>query len=113
MGKAQRAHPPPPRCSPTCGPWRRGRWARRASFDKLRSAPLATQSARYDSNLESALLVELDRCLAEEHEIRRRDRNGPVDAEDRNLELVPGLDGIRQHHAVRNVEPLDGRRTGD
>src|SRR6266446_8949366 len=60
-----------------------------------------------------ALLVELDRCLAEEHEIRRRHRNRPVNAEDRDLDLVPGLYGIGEHHAVGDVEALDGGRAGD
>src|SRR5215831_15537604 len=56
------------------------------------------------------LFVKFNRCLAEKYEVRRRDRNWAVDAEDRNLELVIRLDRIGKHYPVRNVEALDRGR---
>src|SRR5437016_4377634 len=60
-----------------------------------------------------SLFVEFNRCPPEKQEVRRRDRNWSVDAEDRNLELVARLDRIGEHDSIRNVEPLDRRRAGD
>src|SRR6516165_1473860 len=57
------------------------------------------------------LLVEFHRRLAEEHEIRWDNRDRPIDAEDRDLDLVTGLDGIGDDDPVRDVKALDrGRR---
>src|SRR5258707_6819460 len=54
------------------------------------------------------LLVELHLGVAEEDEIRRRDRDRTVDAEYRDLEFVAGVDGFGEHDAVGHVEALDG-----
>src|SRR5262249_53965009 len=59
------------------------------------------------------LLVELHRRLAEEHEIRWHDRDRPIDAEDRDFDLVTGLDGIGDDDPVRDVEALDRGRASD
>src|SRR5262249_18355697 len=59
------------------------------------------------------LLVEFHRRLAEEHEIRWDDRDRPIDAEDRDLDLVTGLDGIGDDDPFRDVKALDRGRAGD
>jgi hypothetical protein len=59
-----------------------------------------------------SLLVELQPRLAEPDRVRRRDRNGAVDAEDGDLEFVARFDGIGEHHAIGQVEPLNGRWAG-
>src|SRR5436189_4293428 len=61
--------------------------------------------------LTQTLLEELDLRFAEEDGIGRRERNGSVDREDGDLEPVAGLHALAEHHAVRHVEPLDGRGT--
>src|ERR1041385_4270246 len=57
----------------------------------------------------------LDLRLAEEHRIRWREGNGPVDAENRNLQLVASLDLFGEHDAVRHIEALNrcGTRSAD
>src|SRR5262245_40333304 len=59
------------------------------------------------------LLIELHPRLAEEHEIRWYDRDRPIDAEDRDFDLVTGLDGIGYDDPVWDVEALDRGRAGD
>jgi len=51
--------------------------------------------------------------LAEEDEVRRCDRDGTVNAEYRDLELVAGLDSLGQDDAVWHVEALDRGRGSD
>src|SRR5579862_2339205 len=58
------------------------------------------------------LAEKFDLRLAEPDEIHRGDRNGSVDREDRDLELVARLDRIGKHHAIGYVETLDGGRAG-
>ena len=59
------------------------------------------------------LFVELHRRLAEKHEIRWYDGDRPIDAKDRDLDLITRLDGIGDDDPVRDVEALDRGRAGD
>src|SRR5262249_23756151 len=51
--------------------------------------------------------------IPQEHEIRWYDRARPIDAEDRDFDLVTGLDGIGDDDPVWDVEALDRGRAGD
>src|SRR5260370_36771392 len=59
------------------------------------------------------LFVKFNRRLAEKQEVRRRDRNWPVDAEDCDLELVARLDRIGEYDPIWDVEALDRGRCLD
>src|SRR5437867_1316244 len=65
-----------------------------------------------DGEALGALTEKLHLRCAEPDEVHWRDRNRPVDAEDRNLELVARLDCVRQDDAIRYVETLDGGWAG-
>src|SRR3954467_3564166 len=54
-------------------------------------------------------LEEFDLRLPEEHRVRGRQRDRPVDAEDRDLEFIAWLHALAQNDAVRHVEALDRR----
>src|SRR6476661_3837716 len=58
------------------------------------------------------LAEKFDLGLAEKDEIYRRHRDRPVDAEDRDLELVARLDCLGEDDAIGHVEALDGGRAG-
>ena len=55
---------------------------------------------------EATLVKEL-----EENGIGRRERNRSVNREDGDLEPVARLHALAEHHAVRHIESLNGRRT--
>src|SRR5881409_1685564 len=63
--------------------------------------------------LHQLLFVEFNRRLPEKQEVRRRDRNWAIDAEDGHLELVACLNRVREYDAIGNVEALDRGRAGE
>src|SRR5258707_709157 len=102
-----RTRPPSPTmpgCSIFSASGRRARQRDAVSWSRIRK--FFTALRRLPSFLH--LLVELHLGVAEEDEIRRRDRDRAVDAEHRDLEFVAGVDGFGEHDAVGHVEALDG-----
>src|SRR5262245_51282595 len=78
------------------------RWSITRTNGSACRAPTAPISER--------LLVELDPRLAEEDRVQRCQTDGPVDAEDRDLEFVARFHLLGEHNAIGHVEALDRRR---